>query len=210
MWKPGVLYILPCNIESDLCVNHKRRICYKKYLPGSLKETLEKRSVNHHIYVTSTFDLNVGDWFIFENEVFQLVNLVEGDCCFQIKTVGNMRSFVDSSRMGKRIIASTDPRLNLPVISERAILELCDGESISLKRNVNIIFDEDIKNFTISPGKNSIILQQEERVFKFDEIPFNTIRTLYHHLEEEHCKCNLQFMEEMIELKRFLSGCGED
>ena len=210
MWKPGVLYILPCNIESDLCVNHKRRICYKKYLPGSLKETLEKRSVNHHIYVTSTFDLNVGDWFIFENEVFQLVNLVEGDCCFQIKTVGNMHSFVDSSRMGKKIIASTDPRLNLPVISERAILELCDGESISLKRNVNIIFDEDIKNFAISSGKNSIILQQEERVFKFDEIPFNTIRTLYHHLEEEHCKCNLQFMEEMIELKRFLSGCGED
>ena len=201
---------MPCNIESDLCVNHKRKICYKKYLPGSLKETLEKRSVNHHIYVTSTFDLNVGDWFIFENEVFQLVNLVEGDYCFQVKTVGNMHSFVDSSRMGKKIIASTDPRLNLPVISERAILELCDRESISLKRNVNIIFDEDIKNFVLSPGKNSIILQQQERVFKFDEIPFNTIRTLYHHLEEEHCKCNLQFMEEMIELKRFLSGCGED
>ena len=168
MWKPGVLYILPCNIESDLCVNHKRKICYKKYLPGSVKETLEKRSVNHHIYVTSTFDLNVGDWFIFENEVFQLVNLVEGDYCFQIKTVGNMNSFVDSSRMGKKIIASTDPRLNLPVISERTILELCDRESISLKRNVNIIFDEDIKNFVISPGKNSIILQQEERVFKFE------------------------------------------
>ena len=210
MWKPGVLYILPCNIESDLCVNHKRKICYKKYLPGSLKETLEKRSANHHIYVTSTFDLNVGDWFIFENEVFQLVNLVEGDCCFQIKTVGNMRSFVDSSRMGKKIIASTDPRLNLFGIPEKIILELCSEESVNLKRNVSVSFDEDIKNFTVSPKEYSLVIKQEDRTFNFSEIPFNAIRTLYHHLEEEHCKCNLQFMEEMIELKRFLSGCGED
>jgi len=138
MWKKCRVVMLPTKEKADLFFIGDWNKLYPTHAVRSTdsKDFQDDESFQH-LYITSNEEIKVGDWFIANQLPHQLKAIVEGDYPYEvINSISGEKEFHSKHWGMNKIIASTNPSLNLPKPSTEFI-----NKYISQYNKGNIISD---------------------------------------------------------------------
>lgn len=134
MWNIGELLMIASNRQSNILIeyNHLNTIEDRRTkVTGFEKCTPDYSWQNMDLYLTSENNPSVGDYFLHSDDVYKLVDLVEGHACCVCKDINTGEVTLQYSLFVERkVIASTNPDLGLPGIPDQFLQEYVFGQSM--------------------------------------------------------------------------------